>query len=88
MRAENSNFESGLAKTGSLGKEKLHFTNKISRLQKLTVNKESYQVPAVCTGRGGFTPLRSMPRAPQRCPCSTENAPKRFYLYNRVYFFA
>lgn len=74
MRAENGNFESGLAKNASLRKEKLHFTNKISSLQKLNVKKESYQVPGLCMGRGRIYPAQN----------HTMSTPKMPLLYRKI----
>lgn len=76
MQAENGNFESGLAKNGSLRKEKLHFTNKISSLQKLNVKKESYQVPGLYMGRGKIYPAQNHTMSTPKMPLLCRKYPK------------
>lgn len=74
---ENGKLEFGLAKERKSGKGKLRFSDKSSRLQKMSVLKESYQLAGVCTERGRGLPLsETQNEHPRNVFAST---PKRFY---------
>lgn len=59
VRPEKGKLESGLTKERKLGKGKLHFSDRFSRLQKMSVEKkESYLLTGVCTEGGGGCPTQ------------------------------